>query len=56
MKREDIAKLEPKYTGNTRQLTEGEAAGILHDPANQFSDDLFEDIPPVGQIAINRPE
>jgi hypothetical protein len=31
--------LEPKYTGNQRDLTEGEAAGIKADPANDTDDD-----------------
>lgn len=34
MDEEEIRALEPKYTGNTRHLTEGEAAEIVHDPAN----------------------
>lgn len=34
MKEEKIRALEPKYMGNTRPLTEGEASEIVHDPAN----------------------
>ncbi|MDF2938105.1 MAG: hypothetical protein K0Q90_3478 [Paenibacillaceae bacterium] len=34
MDKEEIRELEPKYIGNTRHLTEGEAAEIMHDPAN----------------------
>lgn len=56
MNKEQMKALEPKYTGNTRRLTEGEAAGIMNDPANQMEDDLLEDIPPVALIEINRPE
>jgi|GEM_PF-2117111 len=37
MKQKEIDALEPKYTGNTRDLTEGEAEGIVHDPANAES-------------------
>ncbi|MBP1965300.1 hypothetical protein [Paenibacillus aceris] len=32
MDKEEIKALEPKYTGNERHLTEGEAEGIVHDP------------------------
>ncbi|MEC0229213.1 hypothetical protein [Paenibacillus alba] len=32
MDEEEIKALEPKYTGNERHLTEGEAEGIVHDP------------------------
>ncbi|MDF2922628.1 MAG: hypothetical protein K0R57_1542 [Paenibacillaceae bacterium] len=38
MNEEEIRELEPKYTGNTRHLTEGEAAEIIHDPANHEDD------------------
>lgn len=38
MEEEKIRGLEPKYTGNTRHLTEGEAGEILNDPANQEGD------------------
>lgn len=34
MDKEEIRALEPKYIGNTRHLTEGEAGEIVHDPAN----------------------
>jgi hypothetical protein len=58
MDKEDIRALEPKYTGNTRHLTEGEAAAIAHDPANQTDEDgvpeAAEHIPPLGLIAYNR--
>jgi hypothetical protein len=39
MDQEEIDALEPKYTGNQRDLTEGEAAGIKADPANDTDDD-----------------
>ncbi|MBO9608143.1 MAG: hypothetical protein J7639_19435 [Paenibacillaceae bacterium] len=39
MDREEIEALEPKYTGNEKHLTEGEAAGIVNDPANQLADE-----------------
>ncbi|MFM9328208.1 hypothetical protein [Paenibacillus mesotrionivorans] len=39
MDKEEIRKLEPKYIGNTRHLTEGEAGEIMHDPANEEDDD-----------------
>ncbi len=39
MDKEEIRKLEPKYIGNTRHLTEGEAGEIMHDPANAEDDD-----------------
>lgn len=38
MDKEEIRELEPKYTGNTRHLTEGEAGEIVHDPANRVAD------------------
>lgn len=38
MEKEEIRKLEPKYIGNTRHLTEGEAAEIMHDPENDEED------------------
>lgn len=48
MDREEIEALEPKYTGNTRHLTEGEAYAIKNDPSYEGEDDdsLLEDIPP----------
>jgi hypothetical protein len=39
MDQKEIDALEPKYTGNQRDLTEGEAAGIKADPANDTDDD-----------------
>ncbi|MNC06024.1 hypothetical protein D3C76_1467680 [compost metagenome] len=39
MDKEEIRELEPKYIGNTRHLTEGEAGEILHDPANAEADE-----------------
>lgn len=58
MNEEEIHELEPKYTGNQRHLTEGEAAAIVHDPANEESDDALteaaDDIVPIGLIATNR--
>ncbi|WP_165452422.1 hypothetical protein [Paenibacillus thalictri] len=39
MDQEEIRELEPKYTGNQRHLTEGEAAAIKNDPANQADED-----------------
>jgi hypothetical protein len=39
MDEEEIRELEPKYMGNTRHLTEGEAAEITHDPANGENED-----------------
>ncbi|GGI46323.1 hypothetical protein GCM10008018_16520 [Paenibacillus marchantiophytorum] len=39
MDEEEIKALEPKYTGNKRHLTEGEAEGIVHDPNYQSVDE-----------------
>jgi hypothetical protein len=39
MNEEEIRALEPKYMGNTRHLTPGEAGEILNDPDNKESDD-----------------
>ncbi|NQX59919.1 hypothetical protein [Paenibacillus qinlingensis] len=46
MDEEEIKALEPKYTGNQRHLTEGEAEGIVHDPnfKNENEDDDISDI------------
>jgi hypothetical protein len=56
--KDEIRKLEPKYTGNQRRLTEGEAASIVHDPANEESDDALteaaEAIVPIGLFGANR--
>ncbi|MEW9698615.1 hypothetical protein [Paenibacillus sp. SI8] len=38
MDQEEIDALEPKYTGNKRELTEGEAEAIVHDPNHQNED------------------
>ena len=43
MKKADKERLEAKYTGNQRRLTDGEAANILHDPANETENELEED-------------
>ncbi|KQX46942.1 hypothetical protein [Paenibacillus sp. Root444D2] len=48
MNEEEIRALEPKYTGNQRHLTEGEAEAIVHDP-NYKSED--EDESGLGTIA-----
>ncbi|KIL40526.1 hypothetical protein SD70_13300 [Gordoniibacillus kamchatkensis] len=45
MKKEQIRALEPKYTGNTRHLSEGEAAAIVHDPANEAAGAGLPDAP-----------
>ncbi|MDD9265519.1 hypothetical protein ACFPES_00595 [Paenibacillus sp. GCM10023248] len=42
MDKEEIEALEPKYTGNKRHLTEGEAQAIVHDP-NFKNEDNDED-------------
>ncbi|CAN7635703.1 hypothetical protein LJR153_004844 [Paenibacillus sp. LjRoot153] len=39
MDKEEIKALEPKYTGNQRHLTEGEAQAIVHDPNFKSEDD-----------------
>jgi len=36
---EEIDALEPKYTGNQRDLTEGEAEAIVHDPNYRGEED-----------------
>jgi hypothetical protein len=58
MDQKEIRELEPKYTGNQRHMTEGEAAAIRHDPANENSDDALgdvaENVPPVGLLGYNR--
>lgn len=46
MDEEDIRELEPKYTGNQRHLSEGEALAIQNDPNFENDDDsLLESIP-----------
>jgi hypothetical protein len=58
MNKDDIRKLEPKYTGNTRHLTEGEAAAIVNDPANDIDDGVLTEtadkVPPLGVLGVNR--
>lgn len=57
MDREEIKALEPKYTGNEKHLTEGEAAGIVHDPANRPADEAdkaFGVMAAAGLFAANR--
>ncbi|MDR6549031.1 hypothetical protein [Paenibacillus qinlingensis] len=46
MDKKEIEALEPKYTGNQRHLTEGEAEGIVHDPnfKNENEDNDVSDI------------
>ncbi|MFD0695892.1 hypothetical protein ACFQZT_17575 [Paenibacillus sp. GCM10027628] len=39
MNQKEIDALEPKYTGNQRDLTEGEAEAIVHDPNYQNESD-----------------
>lgn len=39
MNEEEINALEPKYTGNQRDLTEGEAEAIVHDPNYKSEDE-----------------
>lgn len=58
MDREDIKAMEPKYTGNTRHLTEGEAAAIMHnDPTYEGDEEsMLEQIPPVLLLGVNRPQ
>lgn len=60
MDKDQIRALEPKYTGNTRHLTEGEAYAIRNDPNFETDDeDLLEKIPPVlfagGSTRLNSP-
>jgi hypothetical protein len=56
--KDDIRKLEPKYTGNTRHLTEGEAAAIVNDPANDVGDgaltETADKVPQLGLLGANR--
>lgn len=56
MNQKEIDALEPKYTGNQRDLTEGEAAAIVNDPSYKNEDnDLIEgleDIPAAGALGI----
>jgi len=55
MNEEEIRELEPKYTGNTRHLTEGEAAGIVNDPANGEDDnDIEPSSPALGALFLSR--
>ncbi|TNJ61837.1 hypothetical protein FE784_33660 [Paenibacillus hemerocallicola] len=56
MDEEQIRKLEPKYTGNMRHLTEGEAYAIVNDPNYEGDDDdsLLESIPGI-LLAGKRP-
>lgn len=51
MKEEDIRKLEPKYMGNTRHLTPGEAGEILHDPDNAEGKVDWDDVTPIPMAA-----
>jgi hypothetical protein len=45
MEREEIEALEPKYTGNERHLTEGEAAEIVHETNyTEIDDGALDDI------------
>jgi len=45
MDREEIEALEPKYTGNERHLTEGEAGEIVHEPNfAEIDDGALDDI------------
>lgn len=50
MNEEEIKALEPKYTGNERHLTEGEAEGIVHDPNFKSEDD--EEISDIDALAV----
>lgn len=56
MEQKDIEALEPKYTGNERHLTEGEAAEILNEQGRETDEADFLDfveitpIPAVGRI------
>lgn len=50
MNEEEIKALEPKYTGNERHLTEGEAQAIVHDPNFKSEDD--EEISDIDALAI----
>jgi hypothetical protein len=54
MGKEEIEALEPKYTGNQRKLTEGEAAAIKADPSYEDNDlaDGLENIPAAGALGI----
>ncbi|OCT12132.1 hypothetical protein A8709_30225 [Paenibacillus pectinilyticus] len=46
MNDEEIKALEPKYTGNEKHLTEGEAEEIIHEPnfSNEEDGDRISDI------------
>ena len=44
MNEKEIEELEPKYTGNQRHLTEGEAQAIVHDPNYKSEDEDISDI------------
>ncbi|WNR43071.1 hypothetical protein [Paenibacillus roseipurpureus] len=50
MDKDEIDALEPKYTGNQRHLTEGEAQAIVHDP--NFKSEADEDITDLDALAI----
>lgn len=58
MDQKEIDALEPKYTGNQRNLTEGEAAAIKADPnykaENEEGTDEFSTISAVGFLGLNR--
>lgn len=56
MDEQEIRELEPKYTGNMRHLTEGEAYAIKNDPNYEDNDDdsLLENIPGI-LLAGKRP-
>ncbi|MNR53080.1 hypothetical protein D3C85_1730290 [compost metagenome] len=51
MDEEEIKALEPKYTGNERHLTEGEAQAIVHDP-NFKNEEDDEEISDMDALAI----
>jgi hypothetical protein len=52
MKQKEIDELEPKYTGNQRDLTEGEAAGIKNDPANKTDESEIDGLEGISSAAI----
>lgn len=56
MEKDEIEALEPKYIGNTRHLTEGEAGEIMHDPANGEGDDndALTTMARVALLAVNQ--
>lgn len=47
MDKQQIRDLEPKYTGNERHLSEGEAMEIIHEQQRNIQNDVTDDLIPI---------